>query len=360
MRVENFSVVDLFCGVGGLTHGFVKEGFNVSVGIDVDESCRFAFEANNNGAKFINKDVSKIKGEDLLDFFIPNTYKVLVGCAPCQDFSAYRRKYKEYSGKWKMVGEFARLISELQPDIVSMENVPQLIKHKGNGQEKKIFELFVENLENNGYEVTYKVVDAQDYGVPQRRKRLLLIASKVGRIELLLETHFMKEKVTVREAIGFLPSLESGEVNEDDNLHRARALSSKNIERIKATPHSGGSWKDWKDESLILPCHRKMKEKGKKDTFGSVYGRMSWDNVSPTLTTYCTNYSTGRFGHPEQNRAISLREAALLQSFPKDYKFINKNESFRIADITRHIGNAVPVKLGEVIAQSIKNFIAQK
>lgn len=352
MKIKDFSIIDLFCGVGGLTHGFVKENFRVDAGVDFDKTCEYAFEKNNM-TKFYHKDVTQLNGEDLLKIFTKGKRRILVGCAPCQPFSIYNRKgvkginIETKNDKWKLLYSFAELVNETSPEIVSMENVPLLLKYD-NG---KVFNDFKKNLEDNGYFVTWYVVNAKDYGVPQRRKRLVLFASKFGKIELIEKTIKGDNYVTVRQAIGHLSPIKDGIPDQNDPLHLARKLSDLNKKRIQATKE-GGNWSDW-DESLLLDCHRK--ESGKN--FKSVYGRMKWDDVAPTMTTYCTGLSNGRFGHPDQDRAISLREAALIQSFPTDYTFINPDEFISNAAIARHIGNAVPVELGVAIAKSIKTHI---
>lgn len=348
MKIEDIAVIDLFCGIGGLTHGFIREELNVVAGIDIDESCKFAFEKNNR-AKFISQSVSDTTGSEIDHLFGEAKTKILIGCAPCQPFSSYTFKdsEKKDNNKWKLLYDFERLIKETKPDIISMENVPQLINFK----KAPIFQDFLSNLENEGYFVHYEIVNCQEYGIPQNRKRLVLLASKYGPINLIPKTHSKQNFVTVRDAIGNLPPIGDGEYDTNDRLHFSRKLSKTNKDRIKSTPY-GGSWSDW-PEHLKLECHKK--ESGK--SYSSVYGRMKWEEPSPTMTTQCIGYGNGRFGHPEQNRGISLREAAILQSFPKSYKFAGDKEDISIVKIARQIGNAVPVKLGEIIAQSIKNHL---
>ena len=350
-KIKDFAVVDLFCGIGGLTHGFITERFTVSTGVDFDNTCSYAYTTNNN-AKFLYKDVTELTAKELNDLFPENKRKILVGCAPCQPFSIFNyknnnnaEKQKE-DKKWRLLYSFADLIEATQPEIVSMENVPQLQNFNGG----KVFNDFVERLEKNDYKVSFGTYNAQNYGVPQRRKRLILLASKYAKFELISPTH-KDNYVTVRQAIGHLPKIEDGEHCEDDFLHFARKLKDINKKRIKATPE-GGSWQDWNDD-LLLECH---KRKGGK-MYSSVYGRMSWNNVAPTMTTYCTGLNNGRFGHPEQNRAISLREAAMLQSFPENYDLIEPDKGFNVQVLSRQIGNAVPVGLGQAIAKSIKKHI---
>lgn len=339
---ELYSVIDLFCGIGGLTHGFVDEGFDVVAGIDADPSCRYAFTVNND-ARFILKDIDELKAEEIMDLFPPGGLKILVGCAPCQPFSKYTKRRNE-DAKWSLVEKFADLITSVRPDIVSMENVPGLRKHS-------VFGYFIDTLKSNGFEVSWSIVNCADYGVPQIRNRLVLFASRLGKIEIIDKTHSPEDYVTVREVISGLNPLEAGQSDTSNPLHRASALSDLNLARIASTP-AGGSWRNW-DKKLVLDCHKKPSGK----TYSSVYGRMEWDKPAPTLTTQFNGLGNGRFGHPEQNRAISLREAALLQTFPSDYKFIDDEAETTIKYIARHIGNAVPVRLGKVIAKSIKNHI---
>ncbi len=348
---RDFSVIDLFCGVGGLTHGLVKEKFKVDAGIDFDISCKYAFEKNNK-SHFIYKDLTELKSEELASLYTAGKREILVGCAPCQPFSIYNRRstknkqIKTTDTKWKLLYSFAKLIEGVKPEIVSMENVPLLVKFD-NG---KVFKNFVKRLENKGYFVSWSIVNAQ-IGVPQRRKRLILFGSLHGKIELIEKTVKDGHYKTVRDAIGHLPHVEDGVPHPYDSLHRARKLSDLNKKRIQATME-GGFWRDW-DKSLWLECHKKETS----NIFGSVYGRMKWNEVAPTMTTYCTGLNNGRFGHPEQDRAITLREAALLQSFPDNYNFIDPEKQFSSSNIAKHIGNAVPVDLGVAIAKSIKKHI---
>lgn len=337
------SVVDMFCGIGGLTQGIVKEGFSVVAGFDIDASCRYAYEQNNN-ARFICKRIEDVNAHEILELYPPDHIKILVGCAPCQPFSKYRQKKGTESEKWKLLGAFSDLIVDVRPDIVSMENVPELLKFKKG----EVFNNFVERLKKKGYFVTFDLVYCPDYDIPQGRTRLVLFASRFGNINLLEKTHPPKHYRTVRSAIGHLPPLEAGMSCKDDPLHKAHGMSELNLRRIKQSI-PGGSWKEW-DEELITQCHRK-----KSGThYKSVYGRMKWDEPSPTLTTECYAYGSGRFGHPEQDRAISLREAALLQTFPPEYVFDEPGSPLHFSTIGRYIGNAVPVDLGRTIAKSIE------
>ena len=346
---NNIGVVDLFCGVGGLSHGLKQGGLNIIAGFDIDKTCEYAY-THNNGAQFFDTDISKVTKEQVLSLFGDSKIKVLAGCAPCQPFSSYAFKNKKKDpNKYDLLYQFGRLVEEVQPDIVTMENVPQIASFSL----KNVLQDFVDLLENHHYHCSVKVVYCPDYGIPQTRKRLVLLASKFGDIKLISPTHSKDNYVTVKDVIGDLPPLEAGETSDTDPLHRAKSLSPLNMQRIMHTPY-GGSWKDWPDE-LMLECHKS--ENG--SSFGSVYGRMRWEKPAPTMTTQCTGLGNGRFGHPEQNRAITAREAALIQTFPQEYKFFADEEHVSIVKASRYIGNAVPPQLGFVIAQSIIRHIEE-
>jgi len=341
------AAIDLFCGVGGLTKGLERAGINVVAGIDFEINCQFAYEENNN-ARFLCKDITTVSPAELQELYPPNTnIRILAGCAPCQPFSKYTQRYRKdgyQDEKWRLLYSFGALAKATHPEIIAMENVPELEK-------TTVFADFLKELSTCGYHVTHKVVYCPDYGVPQSRKRLILLASLFGKIELLPPTHTPENYVTVRDAIGALPALAAGEMDPDDSMHSCTALSDKNIRRIQQSV-PGGTWRDW-DAELQLKCHKKSSGK----TYPSVYGRMVWDLPSPTITTQFYGYGNGRFGHPEQNRALSLREGAILQSFPPDYRFIRPNAEINKHQLGLQIGNAVPVRLGEVIGISILNHL---
>ena len=338
------SCVDLFCGAGGLAHGFVSEGINVAAGIDLDPGCRYPFESNNQGARFVEKDVRDVEGKDLGALFGENEIQILAGCAPCQPFSTYAQRYDiKRDHKWNLIYDFSRLAAATAPDVVAMENVPSLARNE-------VFLDFVEELKGLGYWTHHEIVDCSKCGVPQTRRRLVFLASRHGEIRLLPQ--YLNALRTVRDAIGHLPEIKAGEECPEDPLHRASSLSELNLQRIRASK-PGGSWKDW-PEDLVASCHRSKSG----STYPSVYGRMEWSKPSPTMTTQCHGYGNGRFGHPSQDRAISLREAAILQSFPETYKFAARPEDIRFSVLARLIGNAVPVELGRAIAKSISDHLA--
>lgn len=343
--IRKIYATDLFCGAGGLTHGLVKAGVDVRLGVDIDPACEYPYVANNN-ARFLLKSVEALEASELERHYRKNGIKLLAGCAPCQTFSTYNQKATESDKRWWLLLQFSRIVDELSPDLVTMENVPGLV-------EQNVFDEFVANLEANGYSVAHQVVNCAKYGVPQQRNRLVLLASKLGPISLLSPQEFGKRPRTVKEAIGDLPPLVAGTSHPKDPLHQCSALSEVNMRRIKVS-RPGGTWRDWPRE-LVADCHKKSSGK----TYASVYGRMNWDDPAPTLTTQFFGFGNGRFGHPEQDRAISLREGALLQSFPPDYKFTRPGEQVCQRSIGRLIGNAVPVTLGEVIGASLLSHVSE-
>lgn len=339
-------VVDLFCGVGALSHGLFRAGFDIRAGYDTDSRCKHAFEANNE-AKFHSRDVAKLQPEEIQSHFSGELPTVLAGCAPCQPFSTYKQRYDE-DPRWDLVESFAQLAVRVQPDFVTMENVPSLLKYK----EGRVFARFKEVIEDAGYNVQWEVARCEQYGVPQRRRRLVVIASRIALPPKLRATH--STPLTVRDAIASLPSIGAGENTKKDPLHVAASLSEINLARIKAS-RPGGTWRDWPFD-LRAKCHQRASGK----TYSGVYARMEWDKPSPTMTTQCYGFGNGRFGHPEQDRAITLREAAILQSFPKDYSFLPKGETPALSEVGRWIGNAVPVSLAEAIGNSISSIISEK
>lgn len=344
--MSQIEAVDLFCGVGGLTYGLNKAGINVLAGVDIDPASRFPFEANNN-AEFIQESVEDICGLALKKRYSKSAVRLLAGCAPCQPFSSYSQGSRgKNDNQWRLLDEFSRLVDESKPDLITMENVPALINHP-------VFRRFVDSLSyhvsgRRRYHVTYQIVQCEKYGLPQTRKRLVLLASKFGPIPI--DAPSGKRK-TVKQAIGLLPEQSSGEIDSRDTFHRSANLSDKNIKRIKQSK-PGGTWNDW-DPRLVADCHKKATGR----TYPSVYGRMEWDKPAPTITTQFFGFGNGRFGHPDQDRAITLREGAILQSFPKSYKFVNEESPVQFTTVGRLIGNAVPPLLGELIGDSIKAHV---
>jgi DNA (cytosine-5)-methyltransferase 1 len=341
------SAVDLFCGVGGLSWGLKAANVRVAAGIDLDEHCRYPYKQNIR-APFHKQDIADVTGDELQGMWSAGSVRVLAGCAPCQPFSPYRRGVDTSAeGEWSLLNEFGRLVTETRPEIVTMENVPRI-------GTKPIFQKFVKTLRRCGYEVDSRSCYCPAYGVPQHRRRLVLLASLRGPITVPKGSLAPEEFRTVRDEIGGLPRLEHGSQDPHDRLHKARTLTEINYRRIQAsTP--GGTWQDWDDTSLRSPCHQK--ESGA--TFRNVYARMEWDEPAPTITTLAYNFGTGRFGHPEQNRAISLREAAILQSFPPKYAFVAPDQPVQFSPLGRLIGNAVPPKLASAVGRAIVEHVRE-
>lgn len=329
-----FQVIDLFCGFGGFSYGLKLSGMLTIAGFDVNPNCAFPYMENTKG-RFYNIDINKLSGEDLYNLYDKNSIKVLVGSPPCQPFSTYTKNSKKDERR-SLVIKFANIALQSNVDIVLMENVPS-IKYSNEF-------IVLHNLLYNNYHIDYKVIDFSQWGLPQKRKRLIFIAAKKELFITIKNTNIK----TVKSAIGSLPPLKAGEQDANDKLHICSRLSPINMERIK---HSkpGGSWKDW-PEYLILECHKSC------SSYTSVYGRMEWHKPSPTLTTNFMGYGNGRFGHPEQDRALSLREGALLQGFDYNFKFYK--DKLQIRNIAVGIGNAIPPsiskKLGEFI---ISNYL---
>lgn len=343
LNMAKLEAIDLFCGVGGLTCGLQQANIKVLAGVDLDQTCRYPFETNNTST-FIHKSVKDVTGETLTPLYSEGAIKILAGCAPCQPFSTYSQGNRRASDdQWALLDEFQRLINEIEPDIITMENVPALLKHH-------VFEEFVSGLRDDNvatakYSVDYKVVACDEYGLPQTRKRLVLLASKLGKISIKPPTY---ESKTVQDVIGRFKPIGSGEADPRDPMHRSAKLSALNLKRIRSSK-PGGTWRDW-PKDIISACHKKETGNG----YVSVYGRMEWDKPSPTMTTQFFGYGNGRFGHPSQDRALTLREGAMLQSFPKSYEFVEKGSPIFMSKVGRLIGNAVPPLLGKLIGESIQ------
>src|SRR3989442_11362398 len=292
--------IDVFCGCGGMTRGLLNAGITVLLGIDNDGKARETYENNNPPAKFLKRSVRTLRGSDLIpkDSRGQWDYLVLAGCAPCQPYSSLR-KQKELRKHSSLLSQFGRLAKEMMPDVILVENVPGLVGLKG----RRIWDRFVRQLKWLGYVPEARVIDAKEYGVPQTRRRLLLVAGRGFAIKLPAPTHgpqgtFSHNYVTVRETIARYPWLRAGESSASVRNHAAPSLSALNLARIRLIPRDGGS-RDSLPPKYVLECHKL----GKCHT--DTYGRMAWDKPAPTLTCRCTGLSNGRFGHPSQDRAIS-------------------------------------------------------
>jgi DNA (cytosine-5)-methyltransferase 1 len=255
-----------------------------------------------------------------------------------------RAKRAVAGDKWALLRQFARLVDELRPDVLSMENVPEIASHS-------VYAEFLQTLDFLRYHRSASIVHCPAYGVAQSRDRFVLFASRLGPISIVEPILQPSEYPTVDAVIGNLENIDAGGVSSNDPLHRSSNLSELNLKRIQAsTP--GGTWRDWKKDLRCL-CHQKTSG----ETYPSIYGRMEWGKPAPTMTTQYFGYGNGRFGHPEQDRAISLREGAMLQSFPSDYRFVDPKESITFSTVGRLVGNAVPPRLGVAVGESIRRHI---
>ena len=345
-------VFDFFSGCGGASCGFRAAGMDVVFALDCDPDARRTFELNFPAAHFECTDIRETpvhRIRELSDAQEPAPM-LFCGCAPCQPFTKQNttRPASDADDRVTLLTSFASIIEHCRPDVVFVENVPGIQRLSRRSQP---FGGFLERLEAAGYHspVAYQPVPLMRYGVPQTRRRLVLLASRHGSIELPPETHgpgVNQQYATVRDWIEDLPSIAAGETHADVPNHRAARLSERNLERIRATPEGGGH-QNW-PERLKLPCH--MKTKGYSD----VYGRLSWDRPASGLTTRCISYSNGRFGHPQQHRAISVREAACLQTFPRDFVFTGS-----LGSMARQIGNAVPVLMAKVVGDHVNRHLEE-
>ena len=246
----SIQAVDLFCGAGGLTYGLGKANIAVLAGVDVDSACKFPYEENTN-APFCQRDVAQLKGKTLNGLFTEGAIRLLAGCAPCQPFSKYSNgRNARLSAKWGLLAEFGRLVAEVKPELVTMENVPQIVHHLP-------FQEFLTILENNSYHVVWDVLDCAQFGVPQRRHRLVLLASRLGKIKMPRATHPDPDNwISVKMAIGHLRQIEAGKRgNTGDPYISPPKLSETNLKRIRQSS-PGGTWIDWPEE-LRAECHQK-------------------------------------------------------------------------------------------------------
>lgn len=342
-KKRNLKAIDFFCSAGGVSCGFKQAGIDVLGGIDIDKKCKDTYKKNIK-AKFLHADVSSLNKEKLTKYFNIKQQQndlIFVGCSPCQYYSNIKTDKTKSSKTRLLLTDFQEFVDYYRPGYVFIENVPGLDKKKGSPLAD-----FKEFLTDKGYFFSDGVLNAKHYGVPQNRRRYILIASRINSAIALPKPD--KENIkTVKDAIGnkkrFIP-IQAGIIDKTLFIHTASALSSINLKRIKLTPKNGGGRTSWASiKGLQLDCYKD--HNGHTD----VYGRMFWEKPSPTITTRFDSLSNGRYGHPEQDRAISLREGATLQSFPLSYKFYSKDKN----TIAKMIGNAVPPKLACRIAKNI-------
>lgn len=331
--------IDLFAGCGGLSQGLKDAKFRVVGAVEIDPKARETYALNHPEVPLLGSDIRQLECQTVLENLglAVGELDLLAGCPPCQGFSSLRRKNKSRAvadERNALIDDFCRLALGLMPKLIMMENVPAIAKYRK-------FSMMLSKFRKVGYSVEYKILDVSDYGVPQRRKRLIVSANLTGEARLASPS---AGKITVRAAISYLD--EPGKTG--DPIHDFPVNRSPRIQTlISSIPLDGGS-RDSLPASMRLSCHQNV------TGFNDVYGRMSWDEVSPTITGGCVNPSKGRFLHPSQNRAITLREAAILQGFPRNYKF---NPAHGKEAISLMIGNALPPsfisKHAAVMAKSV-------
>lgn len=341
-----FTAIDFFCGGGGMSCGLRQSGVNVIAGVDLDADAKETYEFNNAGATFVNADVKTLASD-----YFEKTFKVrrnddsliLVGCSPCQFYSIINTDKGKSQKSKDLLLDFARFIEYYKPGYVLVENVPGIVTNKSS-----ILPDFLEKLKSLGYaNYVYKIIDLSYYGVPQSRRRFSLIATRLSKENLHLPKAD-KKRAVLRDFIGEhngFRRIAAGTKDSSVFNHTAAGVSEKTLRRLQKTTHNGGSRFDWADDpELQLKCFE-----GKDNAFPDTFGRMCWDKPASTITTKFTSISNGRFGHPDEDRALSIREGATLQTFPREYVFKSNN----IATTARLIGNAVPCeyarRLGELI-----------
>lgn len=338
MKLSSLNSIDLFAGAGGLSVGMHLAGFKTIAAVEIDSSAVKTYELNHPNSKVFQANIRDINTQDIQNVLNGEPLHLLAGCPPCQGFSSMRRLNKKRSVRDErnsLVLEFLRFVKALKPFTIMMENVPGLVNYY-------LFRQMVRDLKELGYNPKVEVVNVKDYGVPQKRRRLVLVGSLLGDLEV---AKVKVPKVTVRNAIGNLPKLD----DTTDLVHRTVAKHIPRIqEMISKIPKDGGSRKEL-PRKYILDCHKK-----ENVGFNDVYGRLRWDDYSSTITGGCLNPSKGRFLHPEENRCITAREAALLQTFPVDYKF---PESISKTAMALLIGNALPPQFSYYQSLNIKDHI---
>lgn len=345
--------IDFFCGAGGITCGFQQAGIPVLAGIDIDTSCKDTYEKNNRyekyerldldkgGPKFIDKDVNELTFKDLSEITgikQNDDELILVGCSPCQFWSQINTTRDKSKKTMNLLSRFQEYVEYFNPGFVVIENVPGLEKRKAESK----LDVFLRVLEDNNYKVAQDVVNTSKHGISQNRERYILIASRVrDEISLPLEENSIPRVIDfIGKDKGF-PILTAGNKDNSEHQHITADLSKKNLERIRHAT-MGGTRHDWgKYPELQLPCYE-----GKDKMFVDFYSRLHWEKIGPTITTKFLRISNGRFGHPEQDRGLSIREGATLQTFPYNYIFYAVSMDAK----ARQIGNAVPPRLAEKIA----------
>lgn len=345
---NKLKAIDFFCGGGGMTCGLRQSGIDVIAGVDFDKDCKETYEHNNPGSKFVLADVTKLRSNHFAKKFgvqKNDDNLIFIGCSPCQYYSIINTSKVKSQKSKDLLKDFRRFIQYYNPGYVLVENVPGI-----ESREDSILPDFLAFLKRRKYTFKYQVINMNHYGVPQNRRRFSLIASRVDHdIDLPVPDNtedFLTLKDVLGQINGFDP-IPAGHRDDSPFMHTCAGLEEKNLKRLRKTPHDGGTRLSWKDDpELQLPCYV-----GNDESFVDVYGRLFWDRPASTITTKFYSLSNGRFAHPDEDRAISLREGAAIQTFPRDYAF--KTLSF--AATAKLIGNAVPPEYGKRLGQVILN-----
>lgn len=346
--INKLKAIDFFCGGGGMTYGLRLSGIDVVAGVDFASECKSTYEDNNPGTKFVCSDVKDLKEsyfEEKFGIFRNDDDLILVGCSPCQYYSIINTTREKAKKSKDLLREFKRFVDYYNPGFVLVENVPGILSREGS-----VLPEFLTFLDEKHYRVKYEVINMSYYGVPQSRKRFSLIASRLGNVTMPVSDTtqaILSDYIGTKH--GFSP-IGAGHVDRTDFMHSTSNLSWKNMERLKKTPCNGGSRLAWKDDPILqLKCYI-----GKDNSFRDVYGRLRWDKPSSTITTNFIKITSGRFAHPDENRGLSIREGATLQTFPNSYIF----KANSMGANARIIGNAVPPEYARrlgILLQDLKN-----
>jgi DNA (cytosine-5)-methyltransferase 1 len=336
--MSKYVSVDLFSGCGGLSEGMRQAGFDVRVAVEINKDAALTYKMNHPATEVLQMDIRRIEPRTIKELLGDAPLHLLAGCPPCQGFSSVRKLHRKHSirdERNKLVTEYFRFVEELKPLTIMMEIVPGIVNYY-------LFRDLVKKLKKLGYAIKLNIVNVKDYGVPQRRRRLVMVGSVLGQIDIAQPTN---ERTTVREAIGRMETIDQT----NDQLHRIIAKHTERINKmISMIPKNGGGRKDLPEE-YRLKCHNKDNV-----GFDDIYGRLRWDDYSNTITAGCLNPSKGRFLHPEENRVITPREAALIQTFPLDYKFPTRISKTSLANM---IGEALPPKFSYIQCNNIKEHL---
>lgn len=343
-RARSFTAIDLFCGAGGLSLAFHLAGFRIALAVEKDplaaESYARSFVARYSpSTKLCVDDICHASVMEALSAFGPGQVDVVIGGPPCQDFSPARLKTRRKGRRASLVQQYFRIIGILKPRVFVFENVPNL-KVAARGRYWRSVEAAARH---HGYRMNAHELCAEDFGVPQHRRRLFVVGVPADAKPVGMPRRRSGSPPSVMETIGHLPEVAAGEVSPTDPMHRARSHRPDIVDYLRTIPEGGA----WRNGARVLSCHEG--HSGHYDVYGRIVGK----GLAPTITGGCTNPSKGRFIHPHQHRGLTVREAALLQTFPPDWEFCGGVEAQSL-----QVGNAVPVKLGQALAKRLLQQLA--